>query len=276
MQLSFKQKAAYGLGAVGKDMVYALSASYVMFYYQDTLGLSASFVGLILMIARIFDALNDPFMGVLVARTRSRWGRFRPWLFTGTVLNAAVTYALFAAPVRTGANLMVYFSAVVYTEYRYILGTRGRDPLICIGINPSTARPDRLDPTLQSVERIALHNGFDSFLMLNLCAQRATDPDDMTRSYPDALRQGNIDAFLYALGRSERPTVWCAWGTLIEKRPFIADLLRDLVRAAGDRQPAWVSAGPKSKKGHPHHPLYLRSDAVTEPFDMDAYLASLK
>lgn len=168
------------------------------------------------------------------------------------------------------------FVPPVYTEYRYILGTRGRDPLICIGINPSTARPDRLDPTLQSVERIALHNGFDSFLMLNLCAQRATDPDDMTRSYPDALRQGNIDAFLYALGRSERPTVWCAWGTLIEKRPFIADLLRDLVRAAGDRQPAWVSAGPKSKKGHPHHPLYLRSDAVTEPFDMDAYLASLK
>ena len=85
-KLSLKQKIAFGLGAVGKDMVYALSASYVMFYYQDTLGLSATFVGLILMLARVFDALNDPFMGVLVAKTKTRWGRFRPWLFPVAVL----------------------------------------------------------------------------------------------------------------------------------------------------------------------------------------------
>ena len=74
MELTTKQKAAFGIGAVGKDMVYALSASYVMYYYQDVLGLSATFVGLILMIARVFDAFNDPFMGVLVAKTRTRWG----------------------------------------------------------------------------------------------------------------------------------------------------------------------------------------------------------
>lgn len=111
MQLTFKQKAAFGIGAVGKDMVYALSASYTMYFYQDVLGLSATFVGLILMIARIFDAVNDPFMGVLVAKTRTRWGRFRPWLFTGTMLNALVLYALFAAPNLEGSGLMVYFSA---------------------------------------------------------------------------------------------------------------------------------------------------------------------
>jgi len=112
MKLNWKQKTAFGIGAVGKDMVYALSSSFVMYYYQDVLGLSATFVGLILMIARVFDALNDPFMGVLVAKTRSRWGRFRPWLFSGTVLNAVVLYALFAAPQLEGAGLMVYFSVV--------------------------------------------------------------------------------------------------------------------------------------------------------------------
>ncbi len=112
MELTLKQKAAYGVGAVGKDMVYALSASYVMYYYQDVLGLSASFVGLILMLARFFDALNDPFMGVVVAKTRTRWGKFRPWIFTGTVLNAFVLYALFASPVMSEASLMVYFSIV--------------------------------------------------------------------------------------------------------------------------------------------------------------------
>ena len=113
MNLTLKQKLTYGLGAVGKDMVYALSANYVMFYYQDTLHLSATFVGLILMIARVFDALNDPFMGILVAKTKTRWGRFRPWLFSGTVLNAVVLYALFAAPAGGGeTTLMVYFSIV--------------------------------------------------------------------------------------------------------------------------------------------------------------------
>ena len=68
-----------------------------------------------------------------------------------------------------------------YSEYRYILGTRGRNPLICVGINPSTAKPDDLDNTLKSVQRIAAGNGFDSFLMFNVYAQRATRPDDMER-----------------------------------------------------------------------------------------------
>ena len=68
-----------------------------------------------------------------------------------------------------------------YTEYRYILGTRGKKPLICVGINPSTAQPGRLDNTLKSVERIALGNGYDSFIMFNVYAQRATDPDTMEK-----------------------------------------------------------------------------------------------
>ena len=113
MKLTGRQKAAFGIGAIGKDMVYALSASYVMYYYQDIMGLSASFVGFILMIARVFDAINDPFMGILVAKTQTKWGRFRPWLFSGTVLNAFVLYALFKAPNLAGTGLMVYF-AVIY------------------------------------------------------------------------------------------------------------------------------------------------------------------
>lgn len=103
---------AYGLGAIGKDIIYALSATYVMYYYQDLLGLSASFVGFILLAARIFDAANDPFMGIIVARTKSRWGRFRPWILSGTILNAFVIYALFSAGNIQGKGLMVYFSVL--------------------------------------------------------------------------------------------------------------------------------------------------------------------
>ena len=76
-----------------------------------------------------------------------------------------------------------------YSEYRYILGTRGKKPLICVGINPSTAAPDALDPTLQSAQRIALANGYDSFLMFNVYAQRATRPDDMEHALNPALTE---------------------------------------------------------------------------------------
>ena len=76
MSLSGKEKFSYGLGAVGKDMVYMLSASYILYYYQDILGVNAVAMGIILLVARVFDAFNDPFMGVIVAKTRTRWGNF--------------------------------------------------------------------------------------------------------------------------------------------------------------------------------------------------------
>lgn len=99
-----------------------------------------------------------------------------------------------------------------YSEYRYILGTRGKKPLICVGINPSTAAPDALDPTLQSAQRIALANGYDSFLMFNVYAQRATRPDDMEHALNPALHAENRKAFRYLLSLSDQPAVWAAVG----------------------------------------------------------------
>ena len=114
MKFSKAQTAAYGLGAVGKDMVYALSSAYVMYYYNQILGISAGFVGLILMVARVFDAVNDPFMGIVVAKTNTKWGKFRPWILSGSILNAFVLYALFAVPAgMEGTGLRIYF-AVIY------------------------------------------------------------------------------------------------------------------------------------------------------------------
>ena len=162
-----------------------------------------------------------------------------------------------------------------YSEYRYILGTRGKHPLICIGINPSTAQPGDLDNTLKSVERIALGNGFDSFIMFNVYAQRATDPDAMERECNPALHRENLEAFRYVLSISDQPAIWAAWGTIIEKRDYLPACLRDFL-AAGDVCGAqWYCAGKVSKKGHPHHPLYLRKDEKLKPFDVKAYLDQL-
>ena len=163
-----------------------------------------------------------------------------------------------------------------YSEYRYILGTRGKNPLICIGINPSTAKPDDLDNTLKSVERIAHGNGFDSFIMFNVYAQRATDPDAMEKTCNMALHRENLEAFRYVLSISEAPTVWAAWGTIIEKRNYLPQCVRDMVALGQELGAKWVCAGKRSKKGHPHHPLYLRKDELIREFDVEAYLASLE
>ena len=163
-----------------------------------------------------------------------------------------------------------------YSEYRYILGTRGKRPLICIGINPSTARPDALDNTLKSVERIAHGNGFDSFIMFNVYAQRATRPDDMERQCNPLLHQENMEAFRYVLSISEAPVVWAAWGAIIEKRKYLPQCVRDMVRIGQDHGASWCCAGAISKKGHPHHPLYLRKDELLKPFDVEGYLDMLE
>lgn len=160
-----------------------------------------------------------------------------------------------------------------YDEYRYVLGTRGERPLICIGLNPSTAKPGRLDNTLKSVERVAKYNGFDSFLMMNLYAQRATIPGQMDLESSAFLHQENLLAFEDLLKRTK--TVWAAWGAVIETRGYLRGCMQDFVRVGQKAGAAWYTAGQRSKKGHPHHPLYLRKDSVFDPFDAAAYVASL-
>ena len=162
-----------------------------------------------------------------------------------------------------------------YSEYRYILGTRGKNPLICVGINPSTAKPDDLDNTLKSVQRIAAGNGFDSFLMFNVYAQRATRPDDMERQCNLRLHAENMKAFRYLLSISEKPAVWAAWGAIIEKRKYLPECVADMLAISREYDAQWFCAGPISKKGHPHHPLYLRKDEKLKLFDAEEYLKKI-
>ena len=162
-----------------------------------------------------------------------------------------------------------------YSEYRYILGTRGENPLICVGINPSTAKPDALDNTLKSVQRIADGNGFDSFLMFNVYAQRATRPDDMERQCNLRLHEENMKAFRHLLSIGRQPAVWAAWGAIIEKRKYLPACVADMLAISREYDARWFCAGPISKKGHPHHPLYLRKDEKLKPFDTEEYLKTL-
>lgn len=112
--LSGRAKLSYALAAVGKDMVYMLSASYILYYFQDVMGVSAIAMGTILLVARIFDAFNDPIMGIVVAKTKTRWGKFRPWLLIGTLTNAVILFLMFSAPPAMDAAGLTAYAAITY------------------------------------------------------------------------------------------------------------------------------------------------------------------
>lgn len=113
MKLTTPRKLAFGVGGLGKDLCYAIISYFLMIYLTDTVGLSALFVGNLFLVARIWDAFNDPMMGFIVDNTRTRWGKFRPWILIGTVLNAVILILLFRSPDLQGVALYAYY-AVMY------------------------------------------------------------------------------------------------------------------------------------------------------------------
>ena len=117
MKLTFREKYSYGIGAFGKDLVYAFVATYLMMFFTDEVGISSVFVGGLFFVSRFWDAINDPIMGKIVDNTNTKWGKFRPWLLIGTLINAVVLIFLFINPAKFLSGKMVY----VYCSAAYIL-----------------------------------------------------------------------------------------------------------------------------------------------------------
>ncbi len=93
-----KNLIMYPLGAIGRDMMYALFSSYLLTYTMYTRSLTnaqLSAITAIMVGARIFDALNDPIMGNIIERTRTKWGKFKPWLLAGILSTSVVIYVIF-------------------------------------------------------------------------------------------------------------------------------------------------------------------------------------
>lgn len=112
--VDFKMKLSYGIGALGKDYACAIIYIFLMYYLTDVVGLMPAFVGTLFLVARLWDAINDPMMGMIVDNTRTRWGKFRPWILIGTVINAIVLMAMFFKPNGLEGKMLYAYISVAY------------------------------------------------------------------------------------------------------------------------------------------------------------------
>ena len=103
-KISFKEKYSFGLGAIGKDMVYGIIATFSMIYLTDQVGLNAAFVGTMFFAAKFWDAINDFFMGMIIDNTHSRWGKFKPYLIAFAVPATMMTCLYWMAPLFFGTD----------------------------------------------------------------------------------------------------------------------------------------------------------------------------
>ena len=93
-RLTWRSKIGYGVGTIGKSMSYGLASGFISYWFLSGLGLSPAFLGVMLFVARLWDGVNDLLMGAIIDSTRTKWGKFRPWMVIGAVTNAAVFYEI--------------------------------------------------------------------------------------------------------------------------------------------------------------------------------------
>ncbi len=114
-ELKRREIFSYSLGGFGKNLAYVLVSSYTLYYYNSVLNVSASFVAILLMVARLFDAFNDPIMAAVVSKTNGSMGKYKPWILSGAILNSLIIVAMFTVPKNLGdVGVKVYISITYF------------------------------------------------------------------------------------------------------------------------------------------------------------------
>lgn len=112
--LTVKERICFTVGAFGRSGIYTLMSMFTLVFFQNGAGLTLSQGTTIILIGRIFDAVNDPVMGMIVDRTKSKWGKMRPYLLFSPVPIAICTILLFTAPFEHGSNAAFVWALITY------------------------------------------------------------------------------------------------------------------------------------------------------------------
>ncbi len=111
-----KELWMFSLGGLGQGMIYAMMSSYISDYYVNVLHLPLMFVLLLMLLARVWDAINDPIMGIIVDRHETKWGKLKPYILFAAVPVTVLTLLMYSSPSIEGKKLMI-FSAIVYVMW---------------------------------------------------------------------------------------------------------------------------------------------------------------
>ena len=112
--LTMKERICFTVGAFGRSGIYTLMSMFTLVFFQNGAGLTLSQGTTIILIGRIFDAVNDPVMGMIVDRTKSKWGKMRPYLLFSPIPIALCTILLFSAPFEHGSNAAFIWALITY------------------------------------------------------------------------------------------------------------------------------------------------------------------
>lgn len=113
-KVSLISKLAYGMGDVGCNFSWMFVGNFLMIFYTDVFGIGMGAVATLMLVSRFWDAINDPIIGSLTDKTRTRWGRFRPWLLFGAPLTALVLVLTFWAHPDWSQTAKIIYMAVTY------------------------------------------------------------------------------------------------------------------------------------------------------------------
>lgn len=122
-KIKFWEKFSYGCGDLGCNIIYSAMSAFLLFYYTDYVHVSASAVGTIILISRIFDGVTDLIMGVIVDRTKSRFGKCRPWILRMSIPFAIAGVLLFTVPEGLGDTAKIAYIFITYNLVSSVIYT---------------------------------------------------------------------------------------------------------------------------------------------------------
>ena len=158
---------------------------------------------------------------------------------------------------------------------RYALGKKGNNPLVVIGLNPSTADDQKSDKTINKVMGMTDGAKLDGFIMLNLYPQRTTDPNKLDLQLNKEYHEKNLKMIEEVLQGKNDIHVLVAYGNNIGMRPYLKQCMREIVSVISKNNPRWLKTGDITMSGHPRHPLYVAYAKGLTEFDMKSYLSKI-
>ncbi len=168
-------------------------------------------------------------------------------------------------------KITIYEPVETSKDLRFTLGTDGKRPLLVIGLNPSTANDKLPDHTIKRVMSFANKNGYDSFIMLNLYAQRTPNPDELHSSLDQELHTKNVAHILTIIEKYSDISILASWGETIAVRKYLKECLLDIYNQSKNKNIRWLKIGTTTLSGHPRHPSRAADIELTD-FDIENYL----